>query len=174
MVFSKILSFDWALWFQWVVATTLGWFIGGFLFPGVTLVTSGVAIAILQWLVLQGRIQNSWRWVLASIVGWMIGYFIVVLGVPPGLEAFNGVVLGLAVGIAQWSILRQELHWAGWWIIFSAIGWTTGLFLLPGVMLTGIMVGALTGFALEILLRSPKPKNAAGVNQSKSVDGYRE
>ena len=68
------------------------------------------------------------------------------------------LIIGLTVGIAQWVILRRELHWAGWWIIFSIIGWTTGLTLLPGVMLTGTMAGVLTGIALEILLRHPRLK----------------
>jgi hypothetical protein len=38
------------------------------------------------------------------------------------------------------------------------MGWTTGLTLLPGFLLTGTMVGTLTGIALEVLARSPKPK----------------
>jgi hypothetical protein len=35
------------------------------------------------------------------------------------------------------------------------------LTLLPGVFLTGVMAGAITGLCLEILLRNPKPKAAA-------------
>jgi hypothetical protein len=152
----NILSFDWAFWFQWVMATTMGWIIGGFLFTGLALVTSGVAVGILQWLVLLGRIRRPWRWILASAVGWIVGYLIVILGLPPELDFLNGMVLGLSVGTAQWLILREQLHWAGWWIVFSAIGWTTGLTLLPGFLLTGIMAGGLTGIALEVLSRSPK------------------
>jgi hypothetical protein len=55
-------------------------------------------------------------------------------------------------------VLRRELHWAGWWIIFSIMGWTTGLTLFPGLMLTGTLAGLLTGLALEILSRHPMLK----------------
>lgn len=140
------------------MATTLGWFLGGLIFTGLSFVTSGIAIGLLQWLVLQQRIHHPWRWVIASAAGWFLGYLIVILGIPLEFDILNGFVLGLATGTAQWLLLRKEVLWAGWWIIFSAIGWTTGLTLLPGILLTGTMAGALTGIALEVLLRSPKPK----------------
>jgi len=152
---SKTLTFDWAFLFQWMVATTLGWILGGF-FAGLSLVASGILIGILQWLVLQRRIQHPWRWVVASAAGWVTGYLVVVLGLSGGFEVLDSIVLGLAVGIAQWIVLKPELHWAGWWIPFSAMGWFTGLSLLPGFFLTGTMAGVLTGVALEILLRFPK------------------
>ena len=154
----KILSFDWALWFQWIMATTLGWILGGLFFSGIPLIASGVAASILQWLVLQGRLSRPWRWVLASTAGWTAGYIFIILALPDELGFLSGVVLGLAVGLAQWLILRAELYWAGWWIVFSVMGWTTGLTLLPGFLLTGTMAGSFTGIALEVLTRSPKPK----------------
>jgi len=66
-------------------------------------------------------------------------------------------VLGAGSGIAQWLFLRRRLHWAGWWIIISALAWTTGLTVFSGVLLSGAMVGAMTGIALDLLLRYPKP-----------------
>jgi hypothetical protein len=153
---AKILAFDWALYFQWIVATTLGWLLGGFLFDITPLLWAGVAVGFLQWFVLQGRIPLPWRWFLATAAGWVLGYFLVLLGVPVELEPLNGIVLGLTTGVAQWLLLRKELSWAGWWVAFSVMGWTTGLALLPGILLTGIMAGALTGIALEVLLRTPK------------------
>ncbi len=140
------------------MATTWGWLLGGFILPGLTLVISGFMVAIFQWLVLQGRITRPWRWVITTSLGWITGYFITFFLLPQEFEIFTGMVIGLTTGIAQWMILRHELHWAGWWIMFSIIGWTTGLTLLPGVMLTGTVAGVLTGLALEILLRNPKLK----------------
>lgn len=154
----KILSFDWALWFQWIVATTLGWVFGGLIFPGISLVASGVGVGILQWFVLQGRLSRPWRWVLVTATGWIAGYLFILLALPDEFDFLIGLVLGLAVGLSQWLILRLELHWAGWWIVFSGMGWTTGLTLLPGFLLTGTMAGALTGVALEVLARAPKPR----------------
>jgi len=139
------------------MATTLGWLFGGFI-SGLTIVISGFLVGSFQWLVLLGRISHPWRWIVSTFFGWTIGYLIMFFAIPVEFEMFEGAVIGLTTGIAQWMILRRELHWAGWWIIFSIIGWTTGLTLLPGIMLTGTMAGALTGIALDVLLRHPKLK----------------
>ena len=155
---SKILSFDWAFWFFWIMATTWGWLLGSLILPGPTLVISGFIVGVFQWLVLQGRIARPWHWIIATSTGWITGYFIAFFLLPPELE---GAVIGLATGIAQWPILRREFRWAGWWIVFSIISWTTGLTLLPGIFLTGTMSGILTGLCLEILLRNPKPGTIA-------------
>jgi hypothetical protein len=136
------------------MATTLGWLLGGLILSGLTLVTSGFLVGIFQWLVLNGRIARPWRWIPATIAGWSLGYLISFFLLPQELE---GAVIGFTTGIAQWVILRREVRWSGWWIIFSLIGWTTGLNLLPGLMLTGTMAGALTGVCLEVLLRNPMP-----------------
>ena len=158
---SKILSFDWALWFFWIMASTWGWLLGGLILPGVTMIIAGILVGASQWLVLQGRFDRPWRWIVATSFGWIAGYFITLLMLPQELETLTGMIIGLTTGIAQWMILRREFHWAGWWIIFSTIGWITGLTLLPGILLTGTMAGALTGLCLEILLRNPKPKTIA-------------
>lgn len=143
------------------MATTLGWFVGGLILSPLSFVISGFLVGILQWLVLQGRIRNPWRWIVATTAGWTAGFLITFFGIPSQFEFVNGVVIGLMTGLAQWVVLRRELNWAGWWIIFSIIGWTTGLTLFPGITLSGTMAGILTGLALEILLRHPKPKNIA-------------
>lgn len=140
------------------MATTLGWFLGGLILIGLTFIASGFFVGMFQWLVLQGRITHPWRWVIATIIGWTIGYLITLFGVFRPFEILDGVVIGLITGIAQWVILRRELYLAGWWIIFSVMAWTTGLIFFPGIMLTGTMSGAMTGLALEILLRYPRPK----------------
>ncbi len=111
-------------------------------------------------MVLQGRITRPWRWIAATSLGWILGYFITLYGVPSEPGFLTGTALGLTTGFAQWIILREELHWSGWWIVFSTIGWITGLNLMPGFFLTGTMAGALTGLCLEVLIRFPKPKAA--------------
>ena len=143
------------------MATTWGWLIGSLILPGLTLMISGLMIGIFQSLVLQGRVTRPWRWIVATGIGWVAAYLITFFTLPPELETLTGMVIGLITGMAQWLVLRREFHWAGWWIIFSVIGWTTGLTLLPGILLTGTMAGALTGFCLEVLLRNPKPRTVA-------------
>jgi hypothetical protein len=156
----KILSFDWALWFFWIMATTWGWLLTALIWPELRLVIAGMLVGVFQWLVLQGRFARPWHWIIVTSLGWLLGYFITLYWVPSEPGTLTGLTLGLTTGIAQWIVLRRELHWAGWWIIFSIMGWVTGLNLMPGFFLTGTMAGALTGVCLEILLRNPKPRPA--------------
>lgn len=154
---SRILSVDWALLFFWIMATALGWVLGGAVFPGLSFVTTGFAVGVFQSLVLQGRIRKPWRWILATTAGMAAGNLIVLFAIPPQFGTVDGVVIGLTTGMAQWLVLRREVQWAAWWIIFSLIGWTTGVTFFPGLMLPGVMAGVLTGLPLEILLRHPTP-----------------
>ncbi|MFZ5820991.1 MAG: hypothetical protein ACOYYJ_13910 [Chloroflexota bacterium] len=148
---------DWALWFYWIMATTLGWLFGNIFFLGIPIIISGTAIAVLQWSVLYKRIQKAWRWIIFSSIGWIAGYILVVI-----FSAHTGIllgpVMGAAVGIMQWFLLRKEVDWAGWWVIISALAWTTGLTLMPGLLTSGALPGALTGLTLVILFRFSVPK----------------
>jgi hypothetical protein len=150
--------FDWAFFFQWLVATTMGWVLGQVLFPELALIVTGLAIGILQWLVLVQHFSKAWRWLAATVIGWTIAGIVVLVALPIELEFFTGPLFGAGAGIAQWLILRREVCWSGWWIVVSALAWTVGLSVLPGIILTGIMVGVLTGMVLELLLRFPKPQ----------------
>jgi hypothetical protein len=144
---------DWALWFYWIMATTLGWLVGTLLFSGIPLVISGVAIAVFQWSVLYKRIQKSWRWLVFSALGWIAGTILLVLTAPEQMGVLAGPFLGAILGVVQWLILRNELEFAGWWIAISIIAWTTGLTLMPGLLTSGALPSALTGLALVILFR---------------------
>lgn len=155
MPIQKNYTFDWALLFLWILATALGWFLGGVLLSGIGLIPSGAAIAFLQWLVLKQYISKPWRWIVASIIGWSLGWVISLILYSLGLDLLSGLAVGGITGIAQWLILRNEVRWSGWWIAVSAVAWAVGLTLLPGVMLSGTMAGLITGIGLELLLRNP-------------------
>jgi hypothetical protein len=59
---QKLLSFDWALWFMWIMATTLGWLVTNFLAVGVSYVAAGFAISLLN---LCCRAESpTFRWVM--------------------------------------------------------------------------------------------------------------
>jgi hypothetical protein len=154
---TKSETFDWAFLFQWMMATTVGWILGKFLFPNIAFMITGLAIGILQWLVLTQRLSKVYWWAVFTAIGWTVGAVINFFVFPAGYEFLSGVILGITTGLTQWLFLRKQVFWAGWWIIVMIISWTTGLALLPGVMLTGVMVGLISGFALELLLRYPKP-----------------
>ncbi len=151
--------FDTVFWFQWIMATTLGWLLGSLLLPNISTVSAGVGVGIMQWPVLYRRVSRAWRWTLATAVAWIVGSILLLVAVPSGLQILlAGLILGPLVGLAQWLILRQEVHWAGWWIVISAMAWITALTLLPGILATGAMAGAIAGLALSLLLRYPKSR----------------
>lgn len=152
--------FDWGFVFLWIVATSMGWVLGRVLMPALSLVMTGVAMAILQWLVLQSRIVRHVHWLALSVAGWAAGGLFVLVAVPIELDVLTGPAFGAATGFAQWLVLRREVHWSGWWLVVMPLAWTTGLSVLPGILLTGVMAGLLTGIALALLLRNPQPQQA--------------
>jgi hypothetical protein len=93
-----------------------------------------------------------------TAVAWIGGSLFILIAVPADLQVLlAGLLLGPLVGLAQWSVLRHQVSWAGWWIVVSTMAWITGLTLLPGTLSTGALAGALTGLALVLLFRYPKP-----------------
>ncbi len=140
------------------MATTLGWVLSQLLLPSIGPVIAGFTIGVMQWLVLRDRIRNAWRWSLATGVGWAIGVGFVLFAIPDEFRIPYGIIVGATTGIAQWLILRGTVFFSGWWIVISIIGWFTGLSMIPGLLTTGTMAGLLTGIAIELLLRNPKPE----------------
>jgi len=153
---SNVGTLDWTLWFYWIIATTMGWLIGNIFFLGIPVIMAGAAISVLQWAVLHKRIHKASRWPIHSFVGWTSGYILFVLLSTGNYAIPNGTLIGAAVGVAQWLLLRKEFNWAGWWIIISTIAWTTGINVMPGMLTTGALPGALTGLTLVILFRFAK------------------
>ena len=158
MTDTKSETMDWALWFYWIMATTLGWLFGSMFFNGIPLIISGVAVAGLQWVVLQQRIQKAWRWAILSSIGWIIGYILLAIFFPAVMMLLIGPVMGGILGLVQWFLLKREVEWAGWWVVISIMAWTTGLTLMPGFLTSGALPGALTGLALVILFRYSSSK----------------
>lgn len=153
---NKINSFDWLFWFKWLMSTTLGWVLGSLIQFNLAFVTIGIAIGIFQWLVLRDIIPNAWRWIIATTVGWLAGSTLLRFFIPQSPGFLAGIILGVGVGIAQYLVLRREIYLAGWWIVINIIAWTTGMAYLSGILTTGVVVGVITGFALELLLRNTK------------------
>jgi len=146
-------TMDWALWFYWIIATTMGWLIGNIFFVGIPVIMSGAAISALQWATLHQRIHKAWRWAVYSLAGWIGGYILYLILSTTIQGTLAGPLVGFAVGIAQWLLLRKEVNWAGWWIIVNALAWMTGMNIIPGLLTSGALPGALTGLALVILFR---------------------
>jgi hypothetical protein len=150
---NKHETMDWALWFYWIMATTLGWIFGNLFFNGIPIIMSGAIVAAFQSVVLYKRIQKAWRWAVLSSLGWIAGYIFLVITFPTHSGLLLGPVMGGVIGVFQWFILRGEVDWSGWWIVISIMAWTTGLNLMPGLLTSGALPGALTGLTLVILFR---------------------
>jgi len=163
---QSIFAFDWGLVYYWMMATTSGWVFGWLLLPAIAPVTAGVGASIVQCLVLVKRIPRAWRWILATAIGFLAGQILAFPVIPADMGVLSGMVIGATAGLAQWVLLRREVHWAGWWIAISSLAWSTSLNLvsgpepviLPRLVLSGILPSVLTGIALELLLRHPKQK----------------
>jgi hypothetical protein len=164
-------AFDAAFWFQWIMATTLGWILGSLIFPVLSTVSAGVGVGLLQWPVLYRRLPRAWRWPLATAIAWTGGSVVLLVAVPDSLQLLlSGLILGCVVGLGQWWILRREFYWAGWWIVISPIAWISGLTILPGFLSTGSIAGAISGIALTLLLHTPRPASVPEqANQEKGA-----
>lgn len=151
-------DFDWALWVKWILATTLGWAVGLALGESGQ-VAVGIPIGLAQWFVLRKRVERSELWVLASGVGWAAGYGLLVAFSPPQATVLAGGAIGATLGVAQWLVLRLHLVQSWWWIVVSALSWGVGLTGFLGAPLVGSIAGAVTGLALEPLLRYSSSRN---------------
>ena len=161
----------------WVCACTAGWTMGwlmGALFGGTSPITlnviSGLIIGVAQWYVLQNKLRESAWWVLATAFsGIGAGYVFGILG-STGFTLISiilgNMVGGLFAGMAQWLILRRQVHGAGHWVIITTVAWVIGgavgnIIMLSsgnfaiGGLVCGSIIGLMTGSQLTLLLNRP-------------------
>ena len=139
---------DWRVWLWWVLASMVGWAVGGYVgvalggglsrgiivagYVGVAL--GGIATAVLQWLVLRQRVSRAGWWVVTGIAGGaVVGVLVVGVGWVVGVG-------GSAVGGPDWG--------ANWGPDWSAnpgkdVGW------VAGAGLYGAVVGGLQWLVLR-------------------------
>ena len=196
----------WGFWLAWVLASIMGYVLGALiamsvpyaLLPifGVTeefgivhLVTFGTLLGAIggcvQWAVLRGKIAVSGRWVLASALGFAIaGGTLGAIGINENY-VMAGIlfttVFGIAGGIMQWLVLRQQVVRAGLWILASIFGSLVAALGIPasaaanaasdnysmGAMVfgffLGVGLGAIPGAVLVWLLRQSPASNIEGM-----------
>ena len=101
------------------------------LVPSISLLTG-----VLQYVLLRRYLPRMGWWVLVTVAGWFLGVLLIAL--PGWLDTpLNNLdliflVMGLAIGITQWLLLRRRLPLAGWWIAASALGWGLLGLITPG------------------------------------------
>jgi hypothetical protein len=142
------------VWWQWVLASMVGWAAGWALFGtfadglarfnplGLQIghlfgwMVGGAVIGMLQWLVLRRQIDLAAWSILASSIGLTAGFIAgYALGGPPFDFLLAFTLVGLVNGIVQWLALRQQVERAGWWIVASCVGFALGGAVAVGVAL---------------------------------------
>lgn len=132
----------WWFWFQWVLANSVGWFVGvlvaqwtnhiiGSFGPAVFGTVFGAVVGSLQWLVLRKRLSQARWWILATVLASAILFSTSdVLSNAASDVVSNTVIqgvvisslIGLVIGSAQWLVLRKQLSQSHWWILANILG----------------------------------------------------
>ncbi|NJO40571.1 MAG: protein kinase [Cyanobacteria bacterium CRU_2_1] len=128
-----------ALWFRWLLATTIGSIAGwgmtsSLSFDSIppTVVAGGLigaAIGAAQWFVLQQRLVRTSWWIVATAIGYALGFLLTVSLInSPSWWGYivQGVVIGALAGGAQWLILQRHVDKAIWWIVATTLGQAVG------------------------------------------------
>jgi hypothetical protein len=90
----------------------------------------GLLTGIFQYLLLRRYLPHMVWWITATLVGWLmpfiIGFIISALLAPSNntfLIMLGMLLIGTAIALPQWWMLRQRVHHASWWLLAYAIGW---------------------------------------------------
>lgn len=188
-------------WALWTLTTALGWALAGFaglpigrvMFAeadvrgmlsvmgtmGIFGMLIGALIGASQWMYLRWRIREASWWIPATALGWGLGLpCALLLNMWAGFRIsalMYGVVIGSAVGLGQWLLLKRWTVPAARWILISIVALPIGMTLVGymdaqvGVRsavaweqmrwgtafsggIAGVFVGLLTGVTLLVLL----------------------
>jgi hypothetical protein len=193
MMSNKQNSFSsWPLLAWWTFASLIGWAAGlavGVLltlvagrFAGVNedrflvyaiLLSVGLTTGVAQWRVMMHFLPQPIQWVAATLIGYLLS-LIVIVGANQARLSVAGLwddvlllgLIGTAIGTAQWWRLRQHYRGAGVWMLATAVGFLSfmwlvanpahslGEFITLGTIL-GTLAAAAPGAALVWLVRQP-------------------
>jgi hypothetical protein len=135
-----------------------------YLFPYIFVPTIGLLTGLLQYGLLRQYLPRIHGWVLATTASWLLGVFLIVLA--GWLKLTDGAftlvafpLMGLAIGIGQWLVLRQRLPQAGWWIGANLMGWGLSTLITAGnavdqfqLFALGLLPACVTAVALALLM----------------------
>ena len=191
---AQVGCYVWFLWaMAWTVASTVALFVALVAIPqgvhGIILARVGMVgatVGIAQWFVLRWHVSRAGWWVLASAVGGALTFAVIFAA--DGIIVARVGMVGAAVGIAQWFVLRGQVFRAGWWVLASAAGFAVGgaviraasefesslrgFSYLPhpvyvaGFVLGLALYGAITGVVMVWLLRQPVIKEPSSPKEA--------
>jgi hypothetical protein len=122
----------------------------------------------------QARIGWSFwfLWILANIFGVLVG---VLAHNISHLDFVPFAIMGFALGIGHWLVLRRNILWAGWWILASGVGLSVAGLLANNMIydtgsFVGFAYGLIAGIGQWLVLRRQMPN--AGLWLIVSVIGW--
>lgn len=162
---------------RWVLANVVGWTVGlyaGVLNPvcfAGTGIIAGLVLGAAQWWALRGSPlleasqlaqpeptdppQPSRRWITLTFIGAAVGLVpaaiiggLVILFANGVAALLAGGLLGMAVGLAQWTLLRQISQRAALWLAVNTLGGAACGLLTIIPIIRGLPLGLLAGAAL--------------------------
>lgn len=145
-----------------------------FLFSWVFFPLLGLLMGCLQYLILRRHVPRIGAWISATVVGWTLSLAVVRLVFGSAGWRFDAAVmaalLGGAVALPQWWVLRRRVRHAGWWLVAGCLGWglaglITGQTILISfeAIVAGLMPAVAAGLALWLLLDRLPRRDAASV-----------
>lgn len=172
----------WLLGFVLVIVLATAWSATGGTAQFMVGVGMGAGVGFLQARVLGSRVDRPRRWLWASVLGMGLPFLLWDVGAGLGLnDLFSmpacALVGSLLVGVLQGRLLRPRFTRAPWWIPACVVGWglPVGITLLgdsgpppnpwpvlAAIVFGGVMLGAVSGAALEWIARSPRRSERQG------------
>jgi hypothetical protein len=180
----------WSLPVWWILASFAGWLAGMALGVGITLaarlipwvnedrflpyavlLSLGLTVGVSQWSVMKSYFYKAARWIPATFSGFALTLLVfaganLIKFQTSGLwdDAILLSLIGIAIGIPQWWMLRKDHHGASLWILASAAGFLSFLWLIAQptnfpaefiirTALTGTVAAAIPGMVLIWLVR---------------------
>lgn len=197
-MYSQDIGVGWRLWLKWALATILAVIAGMVVFIAVGTLAGeaidelpeyvfgilvggifGSTFGVAQWRILRSHLRHPAAWVWATLAGFVIGAFLifgVMGGETPDAAIFSrlahAVVLGSALGIAQWIVLRGNVAQSALWIPISLASWVIaealaialdGLIGPPlDLMMIFLAGGLVTGLGMVWLLKQSSTGTSSG------------
>jgi len=122
-----------------------------------------VLTGVFQYGLLRQYLPRMGWWVFATVAGWFLGILLIMLpgwlgGADKSLNDLDliFIIMGLAIGTAQWTLLWHKVAHAVWWIVANILGWgalglITGDTLNQyGLLILGILPACATAVALAL------------------------
>jgi hypothetical protein len=63
------------------------------------------------------------QWVFMTIIGFLLSLYWVEIGERSDIRGVEGAIGGIAIGLAQWLVLKGRFSPTGWWIFASMLSW---------------------------------------------------